>query len=112
MFYLMMNSTFFNLWFYIIGHLVKDDSDRQRGNPLLLVHGLLFLISSKVSFICTIPPERIVHTTAFATPVVEHWQEQEIAQWVLPRRINSTNYRTMSECSTMELHFTHWYWDA
>ena len=28
------------------------------------------------------PTERIAHTTAFITPVVEYWLEQEIAQWV------------------------------
>ena len=28
------------------------------------------------------PTERIAHTMAFVTPVVEHWLEQEIAQWV------------------------------
>ena len=28
------------------------------------------------------PTDRITHTTAFVTPVVEHWLEQEIAQWV------------------------------
>ena len=28
------------------------------------------------------PTERIAHTTAFGTPVVEHWLEREIAQWV------------------------------
>ena len=28
------------------------------------------------------PSDRITHTTAFATPVVEHWLEREIAQWV------------------------------
>ena len=26
--------------------------------------------------------DRISHTTAFVTPVVEHWLEREIAQWV------------------------------
>ena len=26
--------------------------------------------------------DRIAHTTAFVTPIVEHWLEQEIAQWV------------------------------
>ena len=31
------------------------------------------------------PTDRIAHTTAFVTPVVEHWLEREIAQWV---RIN------------------------
>ena len=26
--------------------------------------------------------DRITHTAAFVTPVVEHWLEREIAQWV------------------------------
>ena len=63
--------------------MVKDHSDTTRGNPLL-PHGLLFSISSKGSFICTIQ-DRIAHTTAFVIPVVEHWLEREIAQscqWV------------------------------
>ena len=53
--------------------MVKDHSDSERGN-LLTSHGLLFPINSKGSFICTIP-DRIVHTMAFVTPVVEHWLE-------------------------------------
>ena len=28
------------------------------------------------------PTDRITHTTAFVKPVVEHWLEREIAQWV------------------------------
>ena len=28
------------------------------------------------------PTDRITHTTAFAKPVVEHWLDREIAQWV------------------------------
>ena len=60
--------------------MVKDHSDSERGN-LLLPHGLFFSISSKGSFLCIIP-DRITHTTAFVTPVVEHWLEWEIAQWV------------------------------
>ena len=44
----------FYLWLYGDGHMVKDNSDSERGNPLP-PHGLLFLISSKGSFICTIP---------------------------------------------------------
>ena len=59
--------------------MVKDHSDSKRGNPLP-PHGLLFLISSKGSFICT---DMIAHTTAFVTPVVGHLMEQEIAQWVI-----------------------------
>ena len=44
----------FYLWLYGIGHMVKDHSDSEKGN-LLPSHGLLFLISNKGSFICTIP---------------------------------------------------------
>ena len=32
------------------------------------------------------PTDRIAHTTAFVTPVVEHWLEWEIAQWVHPMK--------------------------
>ena len=31
----------------------------------------------------------IAHTTAFVTPVVEHWLEREIAQWVHPMKDQS-----------------------
>ena len=41
----------FYLRLYGVGHMVKDHSDSERGNLLLL----LFLISSKGSFICMIP---------------------------------------------------------
>ena len=44
----------FYLWLYGVGHMVKDHSDSERGNPLL-PHRLLFPIKSKGSFICTIP---------------------------------------------------------
>ena len=35
------------------------------------------------------PTDRIAHTTAFVTPVVEHWMEREIAQWVHPMKDRS-----------------------
>ena len=35
------------------------------------------------------PTDRITHTTAFVTPVVEHWMEREIAQWVHPMKDRS-----------------------
>ena len=44
----------FYLWLYGFRYMVKDHSDSERGNQLLL-HGLLFIISSKGYFICTIP---------------------------------------------------------
>ena len=51
---------------YGIGHMVKDHSDSERGNPLP-PHGLLFPINSKGSFICTTPhtglhiPQPLLH---------------------------------------------------
>ena len=44
----------FYLRLYGVGHMVKDDSDSERGNPLP-PHRLLFAISSMGYFICTIP---------------------------------------------------------
>ena len=35
------------------------------------------------------PTDRIAHTTAVVTPVVEHWLEREIAQWVHPKKDRS-----------------------
>ena len=43
------------LQLYGVGHMVKDVSVSQRGNLLLPLHGQLFPISSKGSFISTIP---------------------------------------------------------
>ena len=47
-----LNTLYFRL--YGIRHMVKNHSDSERGNPLP-PHRLLFPISSKGSFICTIP---------------------------------------------------------
>ena len=44
----------FYLRLYGVRHMVKDHSDSEKGN-LLLLHRLLFPINSKGSFICTIP---------------------------------------------------------
>ena len=35
------------------------------------------------------PTDRIAHTTAFVTPVMDHWLEWEIAQWVHPTKDRS-----------------------
>ena len=51
----------------------------ERGNPPLPLRALLFLVSSKGYFICTIPTYWIVHITAFDTQVGEHWLKIEIA---------------------------------
>ena len=105
MFYLTTHSTQFILRLYGIGHMVKNHSDRERGNPLP-PHGLLFWISSKGSFICIIR-----QTMAFVTPVMEHWLEQEIAQWVYPMkdRSDDPSYHgaTSRSISTTELNRYH-----
>ena len=59
MFYLTTHSTFY-LRLYGVGHMVKDHSDSERRKPLP-PHGLLFPISSKGSFICTIPQTGQLH---------------------------------------------------
>ena len=35
------------------------------------------------------PTDTIIHTTAVVTPVVEHWLERKIAQWVHPMKDRS-----------------------
>ena len=96
----------FYLRLYGVRHMVKDHSDSERGNPLP-PHNLLFPISSKGYFICIIP-DRIIHTTAFVTPVVEHWLEREIAQWVHPMKDRSDDQpnheRTLLPRSYISLH--------
>ena len=78
----------FYLRLYGVSHMVKDHSDSEKGNPLP-PHRLLLSINSKGSFNMHHPTDRITHTTAFVTPVVEHWQEREIAQWVHPMKDRS-----------------------
>ena len=65
MFYLTVHSTHF-----IYTHMVKDHSESERRNTLPPLHGLLFSISSKESFMCAIPFDRIAHTT---TLVIQLW---------------------------------------
>ena len=78
----------FYLRLYGVRHMVKDHSDSEKGNPLP-PHRLLFPISSIWFFYMYHPTDRIAHTTAFVTPVVEHWLEREIAQWVHPMKDRS-----------------------
>ena len=95
MFYLMTHSTHF------ITHMVNDHSDSERVNPLP-PHGLLFLINSKGSFTC------ITHTTTFVTPVVKHWLEQEIAQWVYHKGLIQQPIAPWANTLTTEIHLTPW----
>ena len=56
---------------YGVGHMIKDHSDSEEGNQLQ--QGCLYMHHTTY---------RIAHTTPFVIPVVEHWLEREIAQWV------------------------------
>ena len=56
---------------YGVRNMVNDNSDSEKGNPHP-PYGILF----PSSFICII--DRITHTTAFVTPVVEHWLERDV----------------------------------
>ena len=42
------------------------------------------------------PADRIAHTTDFVKPVVDHWLEREIAQWVPPPGMDPTTHHTIS----------------
>ena len=86
----------FYLRLYGFGHMVEDHSDSERGNPLP-PHGLLFPINRKGSFICTIPQ------TGYHIPVVDHWLERVIAQWVHPMKDPSHHERTLLPRSYISL---------
>ena len=76
----------FYLWLYGVRHMVKDHSDSERGN-LLPPHGLLFLISSKGSFICTIPqtgyhiPQPLLHQSRSTG-----WNEKQLNESTMKDR--------------------------
>ena len=89
--------------------MVKDHSDSERRSPLL-PHGLLFPINSKGYFICTILTDRIAHTMAFVTPVIEHWLEREIAQWVHPMKDRSDDPSHHGATSRSEYVMKSWQW--
>ena len=80
MFYLTMHSTPSIYGYMASDIMVENHSDSEKGNPLP-PHRLLSTINSKFVYMHH-PTDRIAHTTAVVTPVVEHWLEREIAQWV------------------------------
>ena len=48
--------------------------------------------------------DRITHTIAYVTPVVEHWLEREIAQWVHHERSIRRPIAPSANALTTELH--------
>ena len=77
-------STFYSR-LYDVARIIKDRSDNERGNPLP-THGLLFLFSSKGSFICAIPQ----------TGSLAGMRNSSMGP---PRRIDPTTHRVISERS-------------
>ena len=72
MYYLTTHSTHF-IYGYMASDMVMYHTDSERGKTLP-PHGLLFPINSKCFYMHQ-PTDRIAHTTAFVTPVVEHYLE-------------------------------------
>ena len=70
----------FYLRLYGVGHVVKDHSESERGNPLP-PHGLPLPINSKGSFIYTIPqtgyhiPRPLLHQS-WSTSMMQRFNEQ------------------------------------
>ena len=92
MFYLITHSTHFIYGYVVSWHMVKNHGDGQwkLAAPL---HGLLFLISIKNSFVCT-TPTKIAHTTTLVTPADKYWLEPFL--WGPPWGINLTTHSTIS----------------
>ena len=65
--------------------MVKVHSDSERGNPLLL-HGLLFPINSKGSFICTIPQKGAGRSSEVERSLMVQWVIGSILHGVDPLR--------------------------
>ena len=62
----------FNFQLYCLGRMLKDHSDSERGNLLPYLDGLLVPINKKRVFYMHHPTDRMLHTTDFVVPVVEH----------------------------------------
>ena len=87
MFYLMTHSTHFiyaymasAIWLRTILIVRKETRCRHIGYSYRLTASFFFMYH---------PTDRIAHTTAFITTVVDHWLEREIAQWVHPMKDRS-----------------------
>ena len=71
--------------FYFYGYMASDICQRTipivRKETFCCHMGYSFWLAARV-LLYAFPTDRIIHTTAFVTPVVEHWLEWEIAQWI------------------------------
>ena len=93
----------FYLRLYGVGHMAKDNSDSESGNSLPPLHGYWFRLAAR--YFLYAPTDRIADTTAFVTPVVEHWMEREIGQWLHHEGSIRQPIAPRTIALTMELHF-------
>ena len=102
MFYLTTHSTHFiygymasDIWLRTILIVRKETRCRHTDYSYQLTARVLLYAPSH---------RQITHTTAFVAPVVEHWLEREIAQWVHPMKDRSDDpshhERTLYLCAT------------
>ena len=77
MLYLMMHSTHF-IYVYMESNIVEETAREETCCGHI---GYSFRLAARVLLHASFH-RWITHTTAFGTPVVEHWLEREIAQWV------------------------------
>ena len=77
--------------------MVKDHSNSKRRNPHATTTWTTLCDDSKV-FNMHHSSDRIAHTTAFVTPIVDFWLERKIAQFVFVLlRLKCGSYRQISE---------------
>ena len=71
--------------------MLKDHSDDEKGNPLPGQRDIW--TKQKGFFYMHHPTERIAHTTAFVTQVVEHWLEPYRIRWKANLNHNLVHWR-------------------
>ena len=103
MFYFTTHSTHLFTVIWSQTYDIKDPLDSERGNPLP-PHRLNLSNYQQGFFYMHYPRDRITHTMAFITPVVEHWLEWEIAQWVNHEGSIRWPIAPWANTVTMELH--------
>ena len=86
-FYLTTHSTYF-----ICGYMEPESKRKPTSTT-----------SGSTLSVCTIS-DRITHTTTFVTPVMQHWLEWEIAQWVHHERSNRRPIAPWANALTTEIY--------
>ena len=97
-------NTFYLRLYGVTPYLVKDHFAREETRCCHM--GYSFRLAARVLLYA--PSHRIAHTTVLVTPVMEHWLEREIAQWVHPTKDRSDDpshhERTLLPRSYISLH--------